>query len=284
MVSKGDTKVSAPPSNKTQTAAAETNIKSKPLTKEQERLDVLIKSLLSSLKDNNKNHIDMSISLLKKADISYSILKEARAVEQVKSAKKMTTDFALQQQIQSVLTIWKERCLQQEIKKKEELQKNLSKYSTPTTQHTIIRDRIPSKSTSQAKRPASSVPAKGSSSRQPVKTSVQPKKGQGKVLIVPQKRSEIENCRQYLEDDYEDDGFVVPDDGDDIFGEDYREALRGLNRHYGDKKYYNDDDDDDRNMVSTIDQIENEDRVSRKIGKKVDQEEWIKIQEEVRSV
>ncbi len=35
-------------------------------------------------------------------------------------------------------------------------------------------------------------------------------------------------------------------------------------------------------MVSTIDQIENEDRVSRKIGKKVDQEEWIKIQEEER--
>ena len=35
-------------------------------------------------------------------------------------------------------------------------------------------------------------------------------------------------------------------------------------------------------MVSTIDQIENEDRARRKIGKKVDQEERIKITEEER--
>lgn len=248
----------------------------------------------------------------------------------------MTTDFALQQQIQSVLTIWKERCLQrisqslsrclEEIKKKEELQKNLSKYvfllcagstaqSTPTTQHTIIRDRIPSKSVCSFECSSNSEDFSSEAScflgaRQGVilpptsedQCPAQERPGVcflllpyvlSKVLIVPQKRSEIENCRQYLEDDYEDDGFVVPDDGDDIFGEDYREALRGLNRHYGDKKYYNDDDDDvladvlacysqDRNMVSTIDQIENEDRVSRKIGKKVDQEEWIKIQEEER--
>ena len=43
----------------------------------------------------------------------------------------------------------------------------------------VLSNVLRARKTSQAKRPAASVPPKGSSSRQPVKASVQPKKGQG---------------------------------------------------------------------------------------------------------